>query len=66
MLRTWIAFLAALLVALVAVSAAPAPTASTTLKVMSFNIFYGGDEHALEASHLVGGEADAVVFAHRG
>jgi endonuclease/exonuclease/phosphatase family metal-dependent hydrolase len=44
MLRTWIAFLAALLVALVAVSAAPAPTASTTLKVMSFNIFYGGDE----------------------
>jgi endonuclease/exonuclease/phosphatase family metal-dependent hydrolase len=44
MLRTWIALLAAFLAALCAASAAPAPTASTTLKVMSFNIFYGGDE----------------------
>src|SRR4026209_2125070 len=48
MLRTWIALLAALLVALVAASAAPAPTTSTTLKVMTFNIFYGGDELNLQ------------------
>src|SRR4030095_380413 len=48
MLRTWIAFLAALLVGLVAVSASPPPTASTTLKVMSFNICYGGDELNLQ------------------
>ena len=48
MLRTWIALLAALLAALCAASAAPAPTASTTLKVMSFNIFYGGDELNLQ------------------
>ena len=48
MLRTWIALLAAFLAALCAASAAPAPTASTTLKVMSFNIFYGGDELNLQ------------------
>jgi endonuclease/exonuclease/phosphatase family metal-dependent hydrolase len=48
MLRTWIALLAAFLAALCAASAAPAPTASTTLRVMSFNIFYGGDELNLQ------------------
>ena len=48
MLRTWITLLAAFLAALCAASAAPAPTASTTLKVMSFNIFYGGDELNLQ------------------
>ncbi len=48
MLRNSIALLAALLAALSAASAAPAPTASTTLKVMSFNIFYGGDELNLQ------------------
>ena len=48
MLRTSIALLAAVLAALCAASAAPAPTASTTLKVMSFNIFYGGDELNLQ------------------
>jgi endonuclease/exonuclease/phosphatase family metal-dependent hydrolase len=48
MLRTWIACLAAVVAALCAASAAPAPTASTTLKVMSFNIFYGGDELNLQ------------------
>jgi hypothetical protein len=48
MLRTWIAVLAAFFAALCAASAAPAPTATTTLKVMSFNIFYGGDELNLQ------------------
>jgi Endonuclease/Exonuclease/phosphatase family len=48
MLRTWIACLAALLAVLFAASATPAPTGSTTLKVMSFNIFYGGDELNLQ------------------
>ncbi len=48
MLRNSIALLAVLLAALSAASAAPAPTASTTLKVMSFNIFYGGDELNLQ------------------
>ena len=48
MLRTSIAFLAAVIAALSAASTAPAPTASTTLKVMSFNIFYGGDELNLQ------------------
>jgi endonuclease/exonuclease/phosphatase family metal-dependent hydrolase len=47
-MRTWIACAAALVVALFAASAAPAPTAGTTLKVMSFNIFYGGDELNLQ------------------
>jgi len=48
MLRTWIAVLAAFFAALCAASAAPAPTATTTLTVMSFNIFYGGDELNLQ------------------
>ena len=44
MLRSWIVLLAGLLAALAVASPAPAPTASVTLKVMTFNIFYGGDE----------------------
>jgi endonuclease/exonuclease/phosphatase family metal-dependent hydrolase len=53
MLRTWIGLAAAVLVSLALASAAPqsgqsAPSASTTLKVMTFNIFYGGDELNLQ------------------
>jgi len=48
MLRSWTVLLASLFAALALVPAAPAPTVSTTLKVMTFNIFYGGDELNLE------------------
>jgi endonuclease/exonuclease/phosphatase family metal-dependent hydrolase len=53
MLRTWIGFLAALLATAALASAAPqsgqsAPGSATTLKVMTFNIFYGGDELNLQ------------------
>jgi endonuclease/exonuclease/phosphatase family protein len=48
MLRSWIVLLASLLAALAVASPAPAPTVSTTLKVMTFNIFYGGDELNLQ------------------
>ena len=71
MLRNSIALLAALLAALSAASAAPAPTASTTLKVMSFNIFYGGDELNLQTRQFCKDPAgcpetlDHVAFAIR-
>src|SRR6188474_149395 len=52
MLRTRIGLLAGMLAAatllLAPTGGATAPTASTTLKVMSFNIFYGGDELNLQ------------------
>jgi len=53
MLRTWIGLAAAVLAAVALASAAPqsgrsAASASTTLKVMTFNIFYGGDELNLQ------------------
>jgi hypothetical protein len=44
----FIAVVAALLVALPASSRAAEPTGSMTLRVMSFNIFYGGDELNLQ------------------
>src|SRR5262245_12167336 len=53
MLRTWIGLLAAVLAAVALASAAPqsgqsAPGSTATLKVMTFNIFYGGDELNLQ------------------
>jgi hypothetical protein len=42
------AIVTALLVTLLASSGAAVPTGSLTLRVMSFNIFYGGDELNLQ------------------
>jgi hypothetical protein len=48
-LRTWLAVLvAATLLLIGAPAGAGAPTSSITLRVMSFNIFYGGDELNLQ------------------
>ena len=47
-----ISILAALLLTLFAGSGAAAPTGSMTLRVMSFNIFYGGDELNLQTGQF--------------